>query len=245
MKKQRMLALTHVPAFGSVLVALLALAVQGELLAVTETRSQARKRAECTTTVVYGPGVCPNPACNTTVVYKTGTGAPSAFNAVARNTVEKQSEGLVITTGGADGVTRDIKRHSPEMPALENLILAAEECAVQQTVKRMRPNFAEILKSDNGLAGITLEASDLEKLPKGYARWLVHDVLRRNDTNANNIALLSRHCTFDEAIDLSMEADIAERQDVIAVLTQQMKEFREKCRQKALLEQNSHALVQK
>jgi hypothetical protein len=118
-----------------------------------------------------------------------------------------------------DAITREVKRHSPEMPVIENLVLVDQSHAAQQPVQHERPDFAKILKSDNGLEGIILEEADLENLPEGYARWLIHDVLQRGDTtNADNIRLLSKKCTLEEVQDLIVEASMGDNLASIKLL---------------------------
>jgi hypothetical protein len=111
----------------------------------------------------------------------------------------------------------DVKRHSPDMPALGALSLAQEGPAVfvaADEPKRMRIDIIELFKSGSGLAGVTLESSDLENivLPadalncapenrtsenknvgtpesfiQGVIRWLVHDALQSKDKVDANV----------------------------------------------------------
>jgi hypothetical protein len=168
----------------------LAVATSSSLQAVTETRLQTRKNAE----------------------------RPSS----ERKRTESEIAGVCNMAkhyADGDAITREVKRHSPEMPVIENLVLVDQSHAAQQPVQHERPDFAKILKSDNGLEGIILEEADLENLPEGYARWLMHDLLQRGDTtNADNIRLLSKKCTLEEVQDLIVEASMGDNLASIKLL---------------------------
>lgn len=155
----------------------------------------------------------------------------------------------IMQTVADQGIAQggDVKRHSPDMPAIGELSLAQEEpvaFVAANESKRARIDIVALFRSGKGLAGVTLESSDLENknvsaedlkgapengtvgtpesFMQGAIRALVHDALQSKDktdvTVNENIALLSQKFPIAVVRDLIVEASMVDRTDVVDFL---------------------------
>lgn len=124
------------------------------------------------------------------------------------------------------GKTAMPKRHSPDTPNTPIDSLSLEESSLLLKEKeKICSKFAELFKLNAGFEGIFLDERELQLLPKGYVRGMVHEMLQYNGTNADHIAVLSRNCSLEEAHDLILEAAIVRRKDILLSLKKRVEEI--------------------
>jgi major membrane immunogen (membrane-anchored lipoprotein) len=102
-------------------------------------------------------------------------------------------------------------------------------------VKIAKPNvFDEFLRSGKGLAGVSLAEKDLKNMSQVHVRWLLHDALQRK-----SVKFLSENCAFEDALDLIVEASMANRIDMVKLLIRRAQSF---IRTKNILIENAKSL---
>lgn len=98
----------------------------------------------------------------------------------------------------------DVDRTSPEMP-----VVLAPHKALIKSIARQERSLRELSLTDDEQAAIT----------PVYARFLLHASLTRHDAPLQSLTILANRCSQQTLCDLIIEAALADRVELVEVLT--------------------------